>query len=79
MNTRNSYNVLGTNTDPVIGGAEEDRTPDLRVANATLSQLSYDPLLSGATPVYFTFASTKRNYVCSTCNPSGTDKLGGIK
>lgn len=25
------------------GGVEEDRTPDLRVANATLSQLSYDP------------------------------------
>ena len=25
------------------GGAEEDRTPDLRVANATLSQLSYGP------------------------------------
>ena len=24
-----------------IGGAEEDRTPDLRIANATLSQLSY--------------------------------------
>jgi hypothetical protein len=29
-----------------IGGAEEDRTPDLRIANATLSQLSYRPLLS---------------------------------
>ncbi len=27
----------------VIGGAEEDRTPDLRIANATLSQLSYGP------------------------------------
>jgi hypothetical protein len=26
-----------------IGGVEEDRTPDLRIANATLSQLSYDP------------------------------------
>jgi hypothetical protein len=26
-----------------IGGAEEDRTPDLRIANATLSQLSYRP------------------------------------
>src|SRR5690606_17570990 len=31
------------------GGAEEDRTPDLRIANATLSQLSYRPIyrLSG--------------------------------
>ena len=27
----------------VIGGEEEDRTPDLRIANATLSQLSYFP------------------------------------
>ena len=25
------------------GGAMENRTPDLRVANATLYQLSYDP------------------------------------
>ncbi len=25
------------------GGAEEDRTPDLGVANTTLSQLSYGP------------------------------------
>lgn len=26
-----------------LGGVEEDRTPDLRIANATLSQLSYHP------------------------------------
>src|SRR5438128_8966393 len=26
-----------------FGGVEEDRTPDLRIANATLSQLSYHP------------------------------------
>ena len=26
-----------------VGGEEEDRTPDLRIANATLSQLSYVP------------------------------------
>jgi hypothetical protein len=31
-------------TDVKPGGAEEDRTPDLRVANATLSQLSYRPI-----------------------------------
>jgi hypothetical protein len=31
--------VLGS----VDGGDEEDRTPDLRIANATLSQLSYAP------------------------------------
>ena len=28
-----------------IGGAEEDRTPDLCIANAALSQLSYGPIL----------------------------------
>ncbi len=28
----------------VIGGVEEDRTPDLRIANAALSQLSYNPI-----------------------------------
>ena len=27
----------------IFGGAEENRTPDLRIANATLSQLSYGP------------------------------------
>lgn len=27
-----------------FGGAEEDRTPDLRIANATLSHLSYRPV-----------------------------------
>jgi hypothetical protein len=30
----------------VDGGDEEDRTPDLRIANATLSQLSYVPTLA---------------------------------
>jgi hypothetical protein len=28
----------------IDGGDEEDRTPDLRIANATLSQLSYVPI-----------------------------------
>ncbi len=32
---------------PLFGGAEEDRTPDLRIANATLSQLSYGPVEAG--------------------------------
>jgi hypothetical protein len=27
----------------ILGGVEEDRTPDLCIANAALSQLSYDP------------------------------------
>ena len=30
----------------LIGGDEEDRTPDLRIANATLSQLSYVPFIA---------------------------------
>ncbi len=30
----------------VNGGAEEDRTPDLRIANAMLSQLSYRPFFT---------------------------------
>src|SRR5205823_12268038 len=32
------------------GGAEGDRTPDLRIANATLSQLSYGPTASVTPP-----------------------------
>jgi hypothetical protein len=33
--------------DGLIGGAEEDRTPDLCIANASLSQLSYGPVCIG--------------------------------
>jgi hypothetical protein len=29
----------------MVGGASRDRTDDLRVANATLSQLSYGPVM----------------------------------
>ena len=32
------------------GGEEEDRTPDLRIANATLSQLSYPPTAAASLP-----------------------------
>ena len=35
----------GLTTSGEVGGAEEDRTPDLRIANATLSQLSYGPMV----------------------------------
>src|SRR3569833_4737446 len=35
-----SSEVLGN----LNGGSEEDRTPDLRIANATRSQLSYRPM-----------------------------------
>ena len=36
----NPHSMIATDK---IGGAEEIRTPDLRIANATLSQLSYGP------------------------------------
>lgn len=48
--TRGSKSRKGYRQIPVpfdFLGAEEDRTPDLRIANATLSQLSYVP--GGAT------------------------------
>ena len=32
-----------TRSGRIVGGASRDRTDDLRVANATLSQLSYGP------------------------------------
>lgn len=35
--------ILRSSPSNSVGGAEEDRTPDLRIANATLSQLSYRP------------------------------------
>ena len=37
----------GKETSFKTGGANRDRTDDLRVANATLSQLSYGPSLNG--------------------------------
>ena len=33
------------NDEMLFGGAEEDRTPDLCIANAALSQLSYGPVI----------------------------------
>src|SRR5690606_18763500 len=42
--TKKRRPVAGASKD---GGAEEDRTPDLRIANATLSQLSYRPIEGG--------------------------------
>ncbi len=40
---RLSYRGGKNGTDSKNGGAEENRTLDLRIANATLSQLSYGP------------------------------------
>jgi hypothetical protein len=36
-----------TRCDRIVGGASRDRTDDLRIANATLSQLSYGPFSDG--------------------------------
>ena len=50
--TASSWNVLAisgqvwTLARSRFGGAEGDRTPDLRIANATLSHLSYGPALA---------------------------------
>ncbi len=45
VETKKPWNTLRVQGFSVwnLGGAEEDRTPDLRIANATLSQLSYRP------------------------------------
>ena len=48
-----------------FGGAEEDRTPDLRIANATLSQLSYRP---ESRPLYTDQGS--RSAAFTGCRPS---------
>ena len=40
-----SPSILQIENKFAVGGDEEDRTPDLRIANATLSQLSYVPTL----------------------------------
>src|SRR5690242_1092322 len=56
----------------ISGGAEEDRTPDLRIANATLSQLSYRPTCS-ASAILTGFASI--NTVPGT---AGTDPGGRV-
>ena len=42
--TGNESDHCRANAVADFGGAEEDRTPDLRIANATLSQLSYGPV-----------------------------------
>ena len=51
-----------------IRGEEEDRTPDLRIANAALSQLSYPPdeflLCHGLT---LNFPLRHSRYPCSCC------------
>tara|TARA_Y100000588_G_scaffold139733_1_gene153641 strand:- start:2733 stop:2891 length:159 start_codon:yes stop_codon:yes gene_type:complete len=49
----------------ILGGAEEDRTPDLFNAIEALSQLSYSPV---SDTIYLFFADCKS--VCNTVFPS---------
>ena len=56
----------------MFGGDEEDRTPDLRIANATLSQLSYVPTKS----LRFTSLPAV-SYNCRTLN-GGDEELVSI-
>lgn len=44
----------------LFGGDEEDRTPDLRIANASLSQLSYTPENRDNMPL--TFSVVNKNF-----------------
>jgi hypothetical protein len=53
-----------TRCDRIVGGASRDRTDDLRVANATLSQLSYGPV---------------RDLMRSTLDPNQLVGLGGVE
>jgi hypothetical protein len=53
-----------TRCDRLVGGASRDRTDDLRVANATLSQLSYGPV---------------RDLIRSTLDPMDMVGLGGVE
>ena len=46
----------------VIGGEDEDRTHDLRIANAALSQLSYPP--DEAAILYHTAAHLQQIVAC---------------
>src|SRR5262245_52129355 len=55
-----------------VGGDEEDRTPDLRIANATLSQLSYVP-----TPIE-TSANSLANHL-PPCVPSPLGRGEGVR
>ena len=69
-----------TKEDPVsifrdlgIGGEEEDRTPDLRIANATLSQLSYRPSRRAILAPSGKPATWHPNCACPFTPSDGTD------
>jgi hypothetical protein len=52
-----------------IGGAEGDRTLDLRIANATLSQLSYRPTTRAAI-LAITIGDVQWSFETSRCGSS---------
>ena len=50
----------------VFGGEEEDRTPDLCIANAALSQLSYSPTVCSVRNYRTGIATVQAPYVQTT-------------
>ena len=56
----------------LVGGASRDRTDDLRVANATLSQLSYGPLR-------FDLARKQRRWFRRETHETDLVGLGGVE
>ena len=66
------YQIVGA------GGASRDRTDDLRVANATLSQLSYGPLRSLGEPRGLDARPTDRLVGLGGVEPP-TSPLSGVR
>ena len=52
-----------------FGGLEGDRTLDLRVANAALSQLSYEPIFDFQTSVFVSFTAKFLRISALLCEP----------
>jgi hypothetical protein len=57
-----------------FGGEEEDRTPDLRIANATLSQLSYFPTLNISVVENRITAKVFKNYLIKSISYNNIEK-----
>ena len=60
----------------IVGGASRDRTDDLRVANATLSQLSYGPVCLLDPPILM---STRTELVGLGGVEPPTSPLSGVR
>ncbi len=60
----------------MIGGAEGDRTPDLRIANATLSRLSYGPDLIYPCHTWVSRCATKGAHPLATLHRKSAGPIG---